>query len=36
MNTLMDNARKYTNDDRMYRLPEYMVFPTKEELLKSL
>lgn len=24
------------NDDRMYRLPEYMVFPTKEELLKSL
>lgn len=24
------------NDDRIYRLPEYMVFPTKEELLKSL
>lgn len=24
-----------TNDDRMYRLPEYMVFPTKKELLKS-
>ena len=22
--------------DRIYRLPEYMVFPTKEELLKSL
>ena len=24
------------NEDRTYRLPEYMVFPTKEELLKSL
>lgn len=24
------------NEGRMYRLPEYMVFPTKEELLKSL
>lgn len=24
------------NDDRIYRLPEYMVFPTKEELIKSL
>lgn len=23
-------------DDRTYRLPEYMVFPTKEKLLKSL
>lgn len=24
------------NDDRIYRLPEYMVFSTKEELLKRL